>query len=324
MSGLIDGGVDLIQIETCQDLLQAKCAVIAARDAMKKAGREVPIAVTITVEVTGTMLVGSDVPAALAALQALPVDIIGMNCATGPDLMQEHIRVMCSSTEKPIAVLPNAGLPRNVDGNAVYNTTPKNLPFHERFVKEYGVNLVGGCCGTTQHHIAEIAKRVEGLAPLKRKPEVGTAVSFLVAVTLTQDGGTLLIVGERCNANGSKRFKELLIAEDWDAIVEMGREEVAEGAHIVDVCTAYVGRDESRDMTEALRRFTQHVTAPVMIDSTQLDVLETGLKLVGGRAIINSINLEDGEERFDRICELAVRYGAALVALTMKKEWPDS
>lgn len=322
MSGLIDGGVDLIQIETCQDLLQAKCAVIAARDAMKKAGREVPIAVTITVEVTGTMLVGSDVPASLAALQALPVDIIGMNCATGPDLMQEHIRVMCSSTDKPIAVLPNAGLPRNVDGNAVYDLSPNELAdYHERFVKEYGVNLVGGCCGTTQHHISEIAKRMEGLSPLRRTPEIrDSASSSFGAVTLTQEGGTLLIVGERCNANGSKRFKELLLTEDWDAIVEMGREEVAEGAHIVDVCTAYVGRDESRDMTEVLKRFTQHVSAPVMIDSTQLDVLEAGLKLVGGRAIINSINLEDGEERFDRVCELAVRYGAALIALTIDED----
>lgn len=322
MEGLIEGGVDLIQIETCQDLLQAKCAVIAARDAMRALGRVVPIAVTITIETTGTMLVGADVSAALATLHALPVDIIGINCATGPDLMQEHIRLMCASSDKPVAVLPNAGLPRNVDGNAVYDLTPSELAeFHERFVKEYGVNLVGGCCGTTPAHLKEVVQRVRALKPVSRKTDLRDSVSSsFSAVTLSQEGGTLLIVGERCNANGSKRFRELLLAEDWDAIVEMGREEIAEGSHIVDVCTAYVGRDENRDMTEVLKRFVQHVSAPVMIDSTQLDVLETGLKLVGGRAIINSINLEDGEDKFDRICELAVRYGAALVALTIDEE----
>jgi 5-methyltetrahydrofolate--homocysteine methyltransferase len=322
MSGLIDGGVDLIQIETSQDLLQVKCAVIAARDAMLKSGRVVPIAVTITIETTGTMLVGSDVPAALSVLHSLEVDIIGLNCATGPDLMQEHLRLICQSTDRPVAVLPNAGLPRNVNGQAAYDLTPVELAvFHEKFVKEYGVNLVGGCCGTTQHHIAEMAKRLDGHKPVQRKVELATTVSSTFsAVPLTQDGGTLLIIGERCNANGSKKFKEYLLEENWDAIVEMGREEVAEGSHVLDICTAYVGRDEVRDMTEVLSRFTQHVTAPLMIDSTQLDVLEAGLKLLGGRAVINSINLEDGEDKFDQICILAKRYGAALIALTIDEE----
>lgn len=322
ISGLLEGGVDLIQLETCQDILQAKCAVDAATASMRNLSVKVPIAVTFTVETTGTMLVGTEVPAALTVLRSLPIDIIGLNCATGPDLMQENIKFLSEACACPIAVLPNAGLPRNVGGKAVYDLTPQELlEYHNRFVLEMGVELVGGCCGTTPAHIEALQKNLGDRKPKVRSPHFAPHVSSTYsAVPLDQDGTSPLIVGERCNANGSKKFKELLLAEDWEGVVEMGKEEVAEGAHVLDVCTAYVGRDEVKDMTEVLTRFATQVTAPVMIDSTQLDVLEAGLKLVGGRAIINSINLEDGEEKFDKICELSVRFGAALIALTIDEE----
>ncbi len=322
MQGLLEGGVDLIQIETCQDILQVKCAVNAAIDAMKKVGRRVPIAVTLTIETTGTMLIGTEVSAALVVLETLPIDFVGLNCATGPDLMQEHIRFLGRTSSRPIAVLPNAGLPRNESGRAVYDLTPAELAdYQEIFVKDFGVSFVGGCCGTTAEHIKALVERIGGLSPKARPHDFASHVSSTYsAVPLDQEGTSPLIVGERCNANGSKQFRDMLLKQDWEGIVEMGRGEVEEGAHVLDVCTAYVGRDEVADMREVLARFSTQVTAPVMIDSTQLDVLEAGLKLLGGRPIINSINLEDGEGKFDKICELAVRYGAALIALTIDEE----
>ncbi len=322
MMGLLDGGVDLLQIETCQDMLQAKCAVAAAIEGMRRCKRRVPICVTVTIETTGTMLVGTEVAAALVVLESLPVDMIGFNCATGPDMMQENVRYLCASGRYPVAVLPNAGLPRNDGGRAVYDLSAEMLAdYHEVFVKDFGAAIVGGCCGTTPAHIQALFNRVGSLAPKapqgKLEPHVASNYS---AVALDQPGTSPLIIGERCNANGSKLFREHLLAENWEAIVEMGRKEVEEGAHVLDVCTAYVGRNEVKDMTEVVSRFVGQVTAPLMIDSTQLDVLEAALKLVGGRAIINSINLEDGEEKFDKICELASRFGAALVALTIDEE----
>ncbi|MBN8550229.1 MAG: methionine synthase [Deltaproteobacteria bacterium] len=320
--GLIDGGCDVLQIETCQDVLQLKCAVIAARDAMKKAGKELPICVTMTVETTGTMLLGTEVSAALVVLESLPVHMVGMNCATGPDLMQENVRFLGQTSSRPLCIYPNAGLPRNVNGHAVYDLSPEALAdYHEIFVKDYGVAMVGGCCGTTPAHIEEVFKRVGGLSPQPRPHDFASHVSSTFsAVPLDQDGTSPLIIGERCNSNGSKAFRDMLLVQDWEGIVEMARQEVSEGSHVLDVCTAFVGRNEVQDMSEVLYRFSSQVTAPLMIDSTQLDVLEAGLKFLGGRAIINSINLEDGEEKFDRICELAVRFGAALIALTIDEE----
>lgn len=317
--GLIDGGVDLIQIETCQDILQIKCAVNAARTTMRDLKRQIPICVQITIETTGTMLLGTETAAALVVSESLPIDIFGLNCATGPDLMQEHVRFLGSSSSRPVSVLPNAGLPRNEGGKVVYDLTADSLAdAHEVFVRDYGVALVGGCCGTTPMHIKAVYDRVGGLTPLRRPPDFASHVSSTYsAVALDQDGSSPLIIGERCNANGSKKFRDLLMAQDWEAIVEMGRSEVADGAHVLDVCTAFVGRNEVQDMSEVLKRFATQVTAPIMIDSTQLDVLEAGLKFLGGRSIINSINLEDGEDKFDRICKLAVENGAALIALTI-------
>ncbi|MFQ5504936.1 MAG: homocysteine S-methyltransferase family protein, partial [Planctomycetota bacterium] len=319
--GLIEGGVDLLQIETCQDLLQAKCAVAASREAMDACGREVPILTTVTIETTGTMLVGSDVAAALATLEALPVDALGLNCATGPDLMQEHIRYLAQRSTRFVACLPNAGLPRNVDGRTVYDLTPEELASHqERFVTEFGVSAVGGCCGTSPEHIRALAERMAGLTPAKRPEQFEPQIASLYgAVTLDQKPGPL-IVGERTNTNGSRKFKKTLLAEDWDGLVKIARGQQREGAHVIDVCTAYVGRDEVRDMSETLSRFSTQVQLPIMIDSTQLDVLEASLKLIGGRPIINSINLEDGESKADEICRLARRFGAAMVALTIDEE----
>ena len=325
--GLIEGGVDIIQIETAQDLLGVKCAILAARRAMRQSGREVPIIAQITIETTGTMLLGTEVAAALPALEAMEVDVVGLNCATGPDLMHEHVRFLGQNASRFVSVLPNAGLPRNVGGIATYDLLPETLAdFHERFVRDYGVSLVGGCCGTTPAHIAAIASRLGG-PPAGKKTQVASrpapgpaqATSLYLAVNLQQDPPPL-IVGERSNANGSKKFRELLLREDFEGIVEVGREQIAEGAHLIDVCVAYVGRNEVRDMREVLRRYATQINLPLLLDTTQLDVLEAGLRLLGGRAIINSVNLEDGEAKADRICQLAREYGAGLVALTIDEE----
>ena len=319
--GLIDGGVDVLLIETCQDLLQAKIATIAAEEFFSEGGRRVPVMVQVTFERTGTMLLGTEMPAAIAALEMLPIDILGMNCATGPLEMVDSLRTLCEYSMKPISALPNAGLPENVGGVAHYRLTPQELAdFHERFVKEFGVSIVGGCCGTTPAHLKAVVDRVRGLKPKKRTPKhEPSASSLYTAVTYAQNPPPLL-VGERTNANGSRKFKELLEREDYDAMVSMGREAVKEGAHFIDVCVAYVGRDETKDMIETISRFNQQITLPIMIDSTEAPVIEEALKRIGGKSIINSINLEDGEERMRRVCPLAKKYGAALVALTIDEK----
>ena len=316
--GLLDGGVDVLQIETQFDILNLKCAVIAAREAFRRAGREVPIIAQVTVETTGSMLVGTEVSAALPVLESLDVDVVGLNCATGPDLMQEHARFLGQSASRFVSVLPNAGLPRNVGGVATFDLTPDDLARAlERFVSDYGVTAVGGCCGTNPTHIEKIVAAVAQLTPRPRpESQPPQVTSIYVACPLDQSPPPL-IVGERTNSNGSKKFRELLLRDDWEGMVEMGKEAIHEGAHVLDVCTAYVGRPEARDMSEVLKRFATQVTLPLMVDTTQLDVLEASLKLLGGRAIINSVNLEDGEGKADRIFELARTYGAALVALTI-------
>ncbi|PIE21974.1 MAG: methionine synthase [Planctomycetota bacterium] len=319
--GLIEGGVDVLQIETCQDLLQIKCATAACKEAMRITSREVPIAVTITVETTGTMLVGSDVQAAMAMIESLPIDIIGLNCATGPDLMQEHVRFLGENSTRFVLVQPNAGLPRNVKGQTVYDLTPAELGrYQAKFVDEYGVTAIGGCCGTTPKHIAELERIAKERQPRERPRYTPPQLASIYhAVPLDQDTGPL-IVGERTNANGSKKFRELLLEENWDGLVEIAKGQQREGAHVLDVCTAYVGRDETRDMRELLSRLATAVQMPIMVDSTQLDVLEASLELLGGRSVINSINLEDGEGKADAICRLARKHGAAMVALTIDEE----
>ncbi len=320
--GLIDGGVDALLVETCQDLLQAKSGIVAAIDAMERCNREVPILCTVTIETTGTMLLGTEMAAALAAIDAYPqVAAFGLNCATGPQEMSEHIRYLSKHCDRPLIVQPNAGLPQLVDGEPYYALTPAEMAkWLLDFIEADGVNIVGGCCGTTPAHLAAVVDAVGTRAPKARRARLEPSVSSLYqAVTLRQDAAVLAI-GERTNANGSKKFRELLAAGDVDGMVQMAREQVKHGSHLLDVCTAYVGRDEIADMTAVIKRFATDVTVPLVIDSTEVPVIEAALKLVGGKCVINSINLEDGEERLDRVCRLARRHGAAVIALTIDEQ----
>jgi 5-methyltetrahydrofolate--homocysteine methyltransferase len=319
--GLLEGGVDLLSVETCQDILQAKAALYGIFEYFEDARRCVPVIVSVTVESMGTMLLGTEISAALVSLEPYDVDAIGMNCATGPAEMSEHVRMLAASSPKPIFVMPNAGIPENIGGHAHYKLGPQEfVQFLSHFVKDLGVNIVGGCCGTTREHIRQLAAAVGGLAPKERTVDfVPSASSLYQAVPLHIDPPPVLI-GERTNANGSKLFRDLLAREDWEGIVAMGREAVKEGAHMVDVCAAYVGRDEANDMREIIFRFNTQVTLPIVSDSTEATVIEEALQQIGGKAIVNSINLEDGEERIDRIVPLCRKYGAAVIALTIDEK----
>ncbi len=320
--GLIKGKVDALLVETCQDILQTKCAVVACTDAMEQAGVEIPIICTFTVETTGTMLVGTEALAAIVALDAYPqVKVIGMNCATGPQEMSEHVRVLSANSTRPILIQPNAGLPELVDSKPHFPLTPNEMAkWLVEFVEDDGVGLVGGCCGTTPEHLQAVAEAMNGRKPKARDAALEPSCSSLYqAVNFRQDNA-LLSVGERTNANGSRKFKELLAAGDVDGMIQVARQQVKQGSHVLDICTAYVGRDEVADMTGLLKRTVGEVTAPLMIDSTEVPVIEAALKLAGGKCIINSINLEDGEEKLDEICRLAKRHGAALVALTIDEQ----
>ena len=319
--GLLEGGADLLLIETCQDLLQVKAAVAGAFAGMRRANRKVPLITQVTVETTGQMLLGSDIAAALTAIEPLGVDVIGMNCATGPAEMGEHLRYLAQHARTPLSCLPNAGLPELRDGKPWYPLSPTELAeAHTRFAAEFGLSIVGGCCGTTPEHIRQVVEALGGRAPAVREPDHEPSLSSLYqAVPLDQDT-TYLTVGERCNANGSRRFRDLMLEGDLDGMVGIAKEQIREGAHVLDVCVDYVGRDGAPDMDVLAARLAQQSTVPIMLDSTQADVLEAGLKRLGGRAIINSINLEDGEARMDAVCPMARQYGAALVALLIDEE----
>ncbi len=323
--GLLEGGADVFIIETCQDILQTKCAINACLTALREAGRstdDVPIMASVTIETTGTMLLGTEIEAAAEALRNYPLVSLGLNCATGPVEMAEHIHFLGRRWARAVSVMPNAGLPVLVDGRAEYPLAPR--PFAEsilRYVEQDGVNIVGGCCGTTPEHIGMLAEAVGGRAPVtmaKEEPKRGCS-SLYSAAPFRQDLSALL-VGERTNTNGSRQFKRLLNEEDWDGLVSMAREQVRDGSHVLDVCVDYVGRDGARDMAEVVKRYVRQVQAPLMIDSTQIDVLEAGLKHAGGKCVINSMNLEEGEEKLGRICELARTYGAAVVAGTIDED----
>lgn len=327
-AGLIAGGADAILIETAQDPLQVKAAVNGAKNARAQAGTERPIFVQVTVETTGTMLVGADIAAAATLMNALDVPLMGLNCATGPQEMSEHIRWLSANWPGLISVQPNAGLPELVDGQTVYPLKPEEMAtWHERFITEDGVNIVGSCCGSGPEHTAAIDAMLRRLCGDAARPRpvarqsvwVPSVASLYNQVSLRQENA-FLSIGERCNANGSKKFRELQDAEDWDGIVAMAREQVKEGSHTLDVCTAFVGRDEASDMYEVVSRLRGSVTAPLVIDSTEFPVLETALKLYGGKPIINSINFEDGEEEAERRLKLARKHGAAVIALTIDED----
>ncbi|GMU20237.1 MAG: 5-methyltetrahydrofolate--homocysteine methyltransferase [Phycisphaerae bacterium] len=320
--GLLEGGVDVLLIETCQDILQCKAAIAGAERAYAELGRRVPIMVQVTMETTGTMLVGTDIAAAVVALEAYPqIEVIGLNCATGPQEMSEHVRYLSEHCNRPISVLPNAGLPLVVDGAPFYPLTPDELArWLKEFVEQDGVSIVGGCCGTTPEHLAKVVEAVGGRAPKTRSPRQEPSISSLYqAVPIRQDN-SFLIVGERTNANGSKKFRELLAAGNVDGMVQMAKEQVKGGSHAIDVCAAYVGRDELADMSRIISRFATEVSVPLMIDSTEAPVIEASLKLAGGKCIVNSVNLEDGEKRCDEVLPLCRKYGAAVIALTIDEE----
>jgi len=324
--GLLDGGVDAILIETCQDPLQIKAAVNGVKIARAELGKnDVPVFVQVTVETTGTLLVGADIAAAATVIHALDVPVIGLNCATGPQEMAEHVKWLAENWQGPISIQPNAGLPELVDGKTHYPLNPLELSkWLERFIAEDGINLVGGCCGTDGPHIQAIDQMLrrraeDGWRP-KPKPRnavwVPSVASLYSQVPLKQENAYLSI-GERCNANGSKKWREMQERHDWDGCIAMGREQVKEGSHALDICTAFVGRDEVAEMNEVISRMRGSITAPLVVDSTEYPVLESALKLYGGKAIINSINFEDGEEPAEKRLNLAKKFGAAVVALTI-------
>lgn len=330
IQGLIDGGVDLLLVETCQDVLQIKAALNAIETVFTEKQTRLPLMVSVTMEQQGTMLVGSDITAVLAILEPYPIHILGLNCATGPDLMMEHIKYLCEQSPFVVSCIPNAGLPENVGGQAHYKLTPMELRLAmTRFVEDWGVQVIGGCCGTRPEHIGSLAEIARNLQPKKRSirahfnhqylenessvnPNGGVSVhprptynyvpaaaSIYAAQPYDQDN-SFLIVGERLNASGSKKVRDLLNVEDWDGLVSIAKEQTKEGAHILDVNVDYVGRDGEKDMRELVSRLVTNSTLPLMLDSTEWTKMEAGLKVAGGKCILNSTNYEDGNDRFSR------------------------
>jgi len=320
---MIEGRVDALLIETCFDVLQAKCVAITAIEEMKRRGVRLPFMVQLTIiDARQKMLPGTDIPAALVALDPLDeIDVIGMNCGVGPDLMLDGIRHLSHHSRRLLSMLPNAGLPETRGDETFFPLEPAPLAeWMERFVTEYGVNIIGGCCGTTTAHLKAVVDRVGGKVPARRAPTYLAAVSSLQSAQELVVDQKPLLVGERTNTNGSRKFKQLLEKEDWHGLTEMAKEQEREGVHVLDVCVDYVGRDGVRDMKEVIRRYNEVLTKPIMLDSTEVPVIEAGLKLCSGKALINSINLEDGRKTLDPKTRLAKKYGAALVALTIDEK----
>ncbi|MGW8599707.1 methionine synthase [Streptomyces sp. NPDC055893] len=322
--GLIAGGADALLVETTQDLLQTKASVIGARRALGALGADVPLIVSVTVETTGTMLLGSEIGAALTALEPLGIDMIGLNCATGPAEMSEHLRYLARHSRIPLSCMPNAGLPVLTSDGAHYPLSPAELAdAQETFVREYGLSLIGGCCGTTPEHLRQVVERVRDLTPAVREPHPEPGAASLYQTVPFRQDTAYMAIGERTNANGSKKFREAMLEARWDDCVEMARDQIREGAHMLDLCVDYVGRDGVADMRELAGRFATASTLPIVLDSTEVDVLQAGLEKLGGRAVINSVNYEDGdgpESRFAKVTRLAQEHGAALIALTIDEE----
>ncbi len=318
---LYDGGVDLLLVETCQDVLQIKAALNAIEEVFNKKGARLPLMVSVTMEQMGTMLVGTEIDAALAILERYPIDILGLNCATGPDLMKEHIKYLAEHSPFIISCVPNAGLPENVGGQAHYKLTPMELRMAlMHFVEDLGVQIIGGCCGTRFDHIQALAEMTSDLTPKERHPHYEPSAASIYSTQPYIQDNSFLIVGERLNASGSKQCRTLLNNEDWDSLVSLAKSQVKEGAHILDVNVDYVGRDGEKDMHELASRLVNNVTLPLMLDSTEYTKMEAGLKVAGGKCILNSTNYEDGEERFYQVLDLAKRYGAGIVIGTIDED----
>ncbi len=312
--GLIDGGSDLLIVETCQDLLQTKAALAAIFEHFEKQKIKIPVIAQVTIETFGTMLNGTEIGAALTALEPFPIDVIGMNCGTGPKQMADSFRYLCENSPLPVSVLPNAGLPEVKDGKQHYDETPESFAAQvEHFTKDFGANIVGGCCGTSPEHLKLLIERVGSLTPKERNAKLTpSASSIYFQQPYTQDA-SFLIVGERVNASGSKKMRDLLDAEDWDGLVNLAKSQEKEGAHILDVNVDFVGRDGVADMHELISRLVTSVKIPIMLDSTEWEKMEAGLEHAGGKCILNSTNFEDGEPRFQKVLSLAKEYGAAVV-----------
>ena len=324
VSGLLEGGAHAILVETAQDLLQAKAAVNGARRAFQAAGVKLPLFAQVTVETTGTMLLGTEIGAALTALEPLEIDLIGLNCATGPAEMSEHLRTLARQARVGLSCMPNAGLPELTADGARYPLSPDELAdAHDAFTRDFGLALVGGCCGTTPEHLAAVVQRVGGRAVTPRKPRSERSASSLYQQVSFQQDTTYLTIGERTNANGSKAFREAMLEGRWDDCVEIARDQTRDGAHLLDVCVDYVGRDGAADMHEVATRFATASTLPLVLDSTEPPVIEAGLECLGGRCVINSVNYEDGDgpdSRLAKIMPVVKEHGAAVVALTIDEE----
>ncbi len=318
---LYDGGADLLLVETCQDVLQIKAALNAIEEVFEKKGDRLPLMVSVTMEQMGTMLVGTEIDAALAILEPYSIDILGLNCATGPDLMKEHIKYLSEHSPFIVSCVPNAGLPENVGGVAHYKLTPMELRMSlMHFVEDLGVQIVGGCCGTRPDHIEQLAEMTRDLTPKQRHPQYEPSAASIYSTQPYIQDNSFLIVGERLNASGSKKCRTLLNDEDWDGLISLAKSQVKEGAHVLDVNVDYVGRDGVRDMHEIASRLVNNVTLPLMLDSTEWTKMEAGLKVAGGKCILNSTNYEDGEERFYQVLELAKKYGAGIVVGTIDED----
>jgi len=319
---LIDGGVDVLLLETCQDILQAKAGLVGIFDALKKTGKNIPVQVQVTLEATGTMLLGTEIGAALTTLEMFDVAIIGMNCATGPKEMNDGVRYLGANSPKPVSVLPNAGLPQNVGGRAVYGLQPQELAdYQKQFITEYGVRVVGGCCGTTPQHIKAVAETCANLEPAKRDVKVtAAAASAYSMVPLDLDPKPLVVAEEMNTTTRVEHFKNMVRSQDYDGILTLAKKLVNEGSHMLDLCCAIVGEDEKAYISNILEKIATRVPAPITVDSTEADVIEEALKRIPGKAIINSINLEDGETRTSKVLPMAKRYGAAVIALTIDED----
>jgi 5-methyltetrahydrofolate--homocysteine methyltransferase len=324
VEGLLAGGVDAVLVETAQDLLQAKSAIVGAHRAMAAAGRTVPLFAQVTVETTGTMLLGSEIGAALTALEPLGVDLVGLNCATGPAEMSEHLRYLSRHARVGLSVMPNAGLPELGPNGASYPLGPAELATAlASFVREFGATLIGGCCGTTPEHIRQVVEAARDLRPARRRPRPEPAASSLYQAVPFRQDTSVLMIGERTNANGSKAFREAMVGERWDDCVEIARAQIRDGSHLLDVCVDYVGRDGSQDMGEIAGRFSTASTLPLVLDSTEPGVVEAGLERLGGRCVVNSVNYEDGDgpgSRMARVMPIVREHGAGVVAMTIDEE----
>src|SRR6266852_3421275 len=321
-AALIEGGVDVLLIETCQDLLQAKIATIGVLEAMRKAGKRLPVTVQVTLQESGTMLLGTEIGAALTALEPFEVDAIGLNCATGPKEMNDAVRYLALNSTKEVSVLPNAGLPINVGGHAVYKLSPEDLAeYHKHFVLDYGVRIVGGCCGTTPEHLKAVVDAVSGVEPARREVNrVGSASSAYTSIPLDLEPKPLIVAEEMNTTTRVEHFRNLVRGKKYDDILALAKKLVNDGSHMLDLCCAIVGEDEKGYITSILEKVATRVPAPILVDSTEADVVEEALKRIPGKAIINSINLEDGEKRTSKVLPMAKRYGAAVIALTIDEE----